>query len=139
MICSALLILLFTYTAVSKLSDYTHFVRVLGESPLIHKGADIIGWLLPVTELVIVLLLFFPATRKAGFVFSFYLLVLFTLYLIYMLLFAADLPCSCGGVISKMSWKQHVWFNVFFICVSIAGIYAQKDIKFLRRQAKPKT
>jgi len=126
MICSALLILLFTYTAVSKLSDYTHFVRVLGESPLIHNGADMIGWLLPVTELVIVLLLFFPQARKAGFYSSLFLLLLFTLYLIYMLLFAADLPCSCGGVLSKMSWKQHVWFNVFFIGVSVLGIYSCK-------------
>jgi len=131
MICSSLLILLFTYTAVSKLSDYTHFVRVLGESPLIHNGADMIGWLLPVTELVIVLLLFFPLTKKAGFVISFFLLLLFTLYLIYMLLFAAELPCSCGGVISKMSWKQHVWFNVFFIGVSVLGIISNKKYKVL--------
>lgn len=139
MICSSLLILLFTYAAVSKLSDYEHFVRVLGESPLIHKGADITGWLLPAAELVLVLLLFFPVTRKAGFVFSFFLLLLFTLYLIYMLLFSANLPCSCGGVISKMSWKQHVLFNVFFTGVSIAGILSEKNITFLRRQAKPKT
>ena len=131
MICSSLLILLFTYTAVSKLSDYTHFVRVLGESPLIHNGADMIGWLLPVAELVIVLLLFFPLTKKAGFVISFFLLLLFTLYLIYMLLFAAELPCSCGGVISKMSWKQHVWFNVFFIGVSVLGIISNKKYKVL--------
>lgn len=137
--CSCLLILLFTYTAVSKLSDYPHFVRMLGESPLIHNGADIIAWLLPVTELVLVLLLVFPATRIAGLYGSFVLLILMTTYLCYMIWYTPHLPCNCGGVLTTMSWKQHVWFNVFFTGISIAGIYAQKDITFLRRQAKPKT
>ena len=123
-LCSCLLIFLFTYTAVSKLADYSKFKAVLGESPLIHKGAGTIAWLLPATELIVVLLLFFERTRKAGLYTSLLLLVLFTLYLLYMILFVADLPCSCGGVLSKMSWQQHAWFNLFFIGVNVLALIA---------------
>lgn len=141
-LCSSLLILLFTYTAISKLTEFEKFVRVLDESPLIHKGADTIGWLLPVTELIVVLLLFFEQTRKAGLYASLLLLVLFTLYLLYMVLFVADLPCSCGGVLSKMSWKQHVLFNLFFIVINLIGTGGFRFytfLNFLRRQGMPKT
>lgn len=123
-IVSSLLIILYAYTAISKLLTYRTFARTVSESPLIHKGADTIAWLLPVAELVVVLLLFFERSRKIGLYASLVLLVVFTLYLLYMVLFVADLPCSCGGVISKMSWQQHVWFNLFFIGLTMLGLYA---------------
>jgi hypothetical protein len=137
-----LLILLFTYTAISKLTEYATFVRFIDESSPIHKGADMIGWLLPVTELVVVLLLFFERARRAGLYASLLLLVLFTLYLLYMLLFVADLPCSCGGVLNKMSWQQHVWFNLFFILINLIALGPERIyrlINFLRKQGMPKT
>jgi putative oxidoreductase len=126
LLCSGLLLFLFTYTAISKLADYERFVRVLNESPLIHKGAGTIGWLLPATELIVVLLLFFERTKMMGLYASLLLLVVFTLYLLYMVLFEADLPCSCGGVLSKMSWRQHIWFNLFFIAVNVLGLFAMR-------------
>lgn len=142
LLCSSLLILLFTYTAISKLTDYANFVRFIDESSPIHKGADTIGWLLPVTELVVVLLLFFERTRRAGLYASLLLLVLFTLYLLYMVLFVADLPCSCGGVLRKMSWQQHVWFNLVFILINLIALGPERIyrfINFLRKQGMPKT
>ncbi|MBS4063491.1 MAG: hypothetical protein KGZ74_02980 [Chitinophagaceae bacterium] len=120
----SLLIVLYTYTGISKLSEYERFKGSLRRSPLIDQGADIIAWLLPATELVVVLLLFFGRSRKQGLYASLTLLVLFTLYLLYMVLFVADLPCSCGGVLQKMSWGQHVWFNLFFICINVLGLFA---------------
>ena len=141
-VCTSLLILLFTYTALSKLSGYEKFVLLLHESPLIHKGADTIAWLLPVTELIVVLLLFFEHTRRIGLYASLLLLVLFTLYLLYMVLFVADLPCSCGGVLSRMSWQQHILFNLFFIIVNLIAIDRLRLynlLNFLRRQGMPKT
>ncbi len=121
---SSLLIFLYSYTAISKLHNYEDFNRTIHESPLIHQGADTISWLLPVTELIVVLLLFFERKRKAGLYASLLMLTVFTFYLLYMVLFVADLPCSCGGVLSKMSWQQHVWFNLFFIGLTMLGLYA---------------
>jgi putative oxidoreductase len=120
----SLLIVLYTYTGISKLSEYERFKSSLRRSPLIDQGADIIAWLLPAIELVVVLLLFFEQSRKAGLIASLVLLVLFTLYLLYMVLFVADLPCGCGGVLTNMSWQEHVWFNLFFMGINVLGLFA---------------
>ena len=119
---SSLLILLFAYTAFHKLVWPGRFRDVLWQSPLIGPGADIVALLVPLTELALVLLLFFPNTRRAGFFGSLTVLGLFTTYLLYLLLTSADLPCECGGVISGMGWKTHVVFNLFFMGVAVTGI-----------------
>jgi len=43
-----------------------------------------------------------------------------------MLLSGQHLPCTCGGIISKMSWKQHLGFNALFILVGLIGIIKTK-------------
>jgi hypothetical protein len=119
---ASILILLFGYTAFSKLLDLSHFKDVLWQAPIIGPGAGVVAWMLPLTELLIVLLLFFPAWRYWGFLCSLVLLVVFTVYLVYMLLFSANLPCQCGGVIGAMGWKTHVGFNVVFMGVAWWGM-----------------
>lgn len=125
-IISALILLLFLYTAVSKLADHERFNDVLLSSPLLTNYADSVTWALPVTELIITLLLFIPSTRRPGLYASFILLIILTLYLLWMVLFASHLPCNCGGVISEMSWIQHIAFNGFFIIINLIGIRYSK-------------
>lgn len=119
---SSLLILLFGYTAFSKLFNHSLFEAVLQQVPLIGTGAAVIALLLPLCELFIVLLLLFPRTRLIGLKLSLVLLVMFTVYLGYMVLFVPKLPCSCGGVISKMSWRQHIGFNAAVAGLTVLGI-----------------
>ena len=107
---SSLLILLFVYTGLSKLLSIERFEAVLGQSPIISSGAGMLAWQVPLTELGIALLLFFSATRLVGLWAALVLLSLFTLYLGWMVLFAPHLPCSCGGVIGSLSWKQTYCF-----------------------------
>jgi hypothetical protein len=121
-IISLLLIFLFAYTGSSKLIDSRGFVAILQKVPLIGRGAGIVAILLPLAELLIALLLLFERTRMSGLIASLVLLSFFTMYLVYMVLFEAHLPCSCGGVVSKMSWKQHIVFNVVFVVVTVIGI-----------------
>lgn len=129
-VCIAcLLIVLFSYTALSKLFHYTFFRMVLGQAPLLKTGAAVTAVLLPLTELFIALLLVFPVTRLRGLYASLALLSLFTAYLLYMIVFAPHLPCSCGGVIGKMSWRQHLVFNGVFIGLTVVGIRSFKDAK----------
>lgn len=125
-IISALLLILFLYTAASKLIDHERFVMVLKKSPLLKEVAEPVSWLVPLSELVVSLSLFVPLWRLYGFRLSLILMSLFTLYLIYMLIFTPNLPCSCGGVIRKMSWGQHLVFNVFFTALSWLGIRLEK-------------
>lgn len=124
---SLLLIFLFAYTGSSKLLDSKGFAAVLSKIPLIGRGAGIVAILLPLAELLIVLLLLFEKTRLTGLYASLALLLLFTVYLVYMVLAVPHLPCSCGGVISSMSWKQHVVFNVVFIVLTVIGIRSTKQ------------
>ncbi len=121
-IISAILILLFVYTALSKLLGLDQFRDVLWQAPMIGRGAGIVARAVPLTELLIALLLFFPITRVWGLYGSLGLLLVFTAYLVYMLFSMTDLPCQCGGVISNLSWTQHVFFNLFFIGLTWLGI-----------------
>lgn len=117
-----LFILLFLYTALSKLSEIALFRLVLRSSPLISGYANPVSILIPASEILVSLLLFIPGTRRWGLYASFLLMLIFTLYLVYMISFTTALPCSCGGVISQLSWKQHLVFNVAFTLLSFAGI-----------------
>lgn len=123
---TGLIILLFSYTGISKIIEHEGFHFVLSESPLIRYGAGAIAWIIPATELIVVLLLFFPRTRLHGLYASLLLLTAFTGYLIYIVLFFEKLPCHCGGVISSMTWKEHIFFNLFFMAASAVVIIIHK-------------
>jgi len=117
-IISALFILLFVYTAITKLVEHESFRAVLSQSPLIGINATILSWVLPILELFTAMLLFIPTMRKWGFASSLILMLIFTGYITYMISFARDLPCSCGGVISAMTWPEHLIFNIFFTALA---------------------
>jgi len=121
-IIAAIFILLFTYTAISKLSGYNAFKITLYNSPLLSSYAAIVAWVLPIVELIISGLLFIPQKRETGLYASFALMLVFTIYLGYMILFSPHLPCSCGGVLQQLTWPQHLWFNIGFTILAAAGI-----------------
>jgi hypothetical protein len=126
-IISSLLILLFGYTSFSKLLTLDQFSSVLARMPLIGNGAGVLAFAIPLAELGIVLLLLFERTRYRGLKVSLALLVLFTIYLLLMVLFAPHMPCSCGGVISKMSWQDHLIFNLGLITANLLAIRFAKE------------
>ncbi len=115
---SSLLIFLFGYTAISKLLSIHRFEAM----PLISSGAPLLAWQVPLAELCMVGLLIFPLTRRLGLIASAAMLSLFTMYLVYMILLTPHLPCTCGGVISNMSWREHIAFNGVFIGLTAWGI-----------------
>ncbi|MCF6404380.1 hypothetical protein L3C95_15895 [Chitinophaga filiformis] len=124
-ILSALLVFLFIYTSISKLLDYDTFRRQLGQSPFITLYAPVIVWALPVGELIIAGFLLFARTRLTGFYLSFFLLSLFTFYLVAMLRLSYFIPCSCGGVLQHLSWNAHIVFNIIFVIFSTIGVLLQ--------------
>ncbi len=118
-----LFILLFVYTAASKFLDYENFKAVIGQSPLLTPFAPVLAVTVPVAEVVIALLLAIPRFRRAGLYASFAIMMLFTTYITVLLTFAVKVPCSCGGVISRMSWTQHLYFNIFFTLLALLGMW----------------
>ncbi|HEY0667168.1 MAG TPA: MauE/DoxX family redox-associated membrane protein [Sphingobacteriaceae bacterium] len=132
-IAASLLIMLFVYAGLSKLMDYSTFRFQLGRSPYVTGIAGFVAWFMPAAELIAALLLTFQRTRLFGFYLSFLLMVLFTGYIYAMLHYSPFLPCSCGGVLSAMSWEQHLYFNIFFVLVALAGtllMARDQEIKF---------
>lgn len=125
-IVAAVFILLFVYTATSKLFEFANFRYVLSRSPLIGSYAFFVAWALPIAELAIALLLFFPRSRRAGLWASLIIMLVFTGYLSYMIYFTPDRPCSCGGVLKQMTWKQHLVFNIFFTLLALTGIWLSR-------------
>lgn len=117
-IVSYLYILLFVYAAVSKLLDFNTFQNQLGQSPLLSAYAHWIVWAVPISEILIAILLCINRFRMLG-LYGFYgLMMMFTTYIVIILNFTSFIPCSCGGVLEKLGWSEHLIFNIAFIILS---------------------
>ena len=126
---TVLYIILFLYTGISKLIDYPIFKEQIANSEILASIAKPLAMLLPLIEFAIVVLLIIPKWRLKGFYACASLMTIFTLYIISILLFSKEIPCSCGGVISQLSWGQHIVFNSAFIVLSLIAIKLEKRIE----------
>lgn len=120
-VITGLLILLFSYAAVSKLLSYQLFILQLSKSPFTSSHAHLISWLVPLGETIVVLLLIGKKTRTTGLYSALFLMTLFTGYIYALLHYSYYIPCSCGGIIAHLSWNQHLYFNLIFTAIALAG------------------
>lgn len=119
----ALLVLLFVHTAISKFLDFKGFVYDLNNQPFPNSYTPMLSWLIPLAEIGIVVGLLFEKTRTTALYASLVLMVMFTIYTSLVLLEFFDyVPCSCGGVVSYLSWTQHFFFNLFFVVITAVTI-----------------
>lgn len=116
---SALFALLLVYAASSKLMGYTDFKIELGKSPILGLYAGYIAWLIPVLEIGIALLLSFEKLRMPGLLLFVGIMAMFTAYIIMILNYSAYIPCTCGGILEKMTWKEHLIFNIAFVVIGV--------------------
>jgi hypothetical protein len=124
-ICYAI-ILLFVYAALSKLFLYSVYVGDLKRSPFIAPYASYLSLTLPILELAISALLIVERTRLIALWGAFILMLLFTGYVALIIGVVNGKPCTCGGLIRKLSWGQHLALNIFYTILSITGIWLQK-------------
>jgi len=126
-IISSLLILLFLYASVSKWLAFKLFIGEMNNQPFPNWITPFIVWSIPIIEVLIVAGLIFEKTRVPALYASFFLMLAFTVYTVAILLHAFKyIPCSCGGVIRKLTWPQHLFFNLFFVGISLLGIRLKK-------------
>ncbi|XCF04810.1 MauE/DoxX family redox-associated membrane protein [Tamlana crocina] len=123
-IISMLFVVLFVYAAMGKLLDGNKFYNNLNNSPLFGVGhiAGIVSWAIPVIEIGVALLLTFQKTRLKGLYGALILMATFTIYVAGILFISPYTPCSCGGIITLLSWEQHFIFNIIWIGLAITGI-----------------
>lgn len=124
-----LFIILFLYTAISKIMDYEIFKEQLAESPVLAPFSKLIAIGLPIVEFLVTILLIIPKWRLKGLYSSLILMTSFTVYIVVLISFSTHLPCSCGGVLAEMSWKQHIVFNSFFVGLSILAIRIERKLR----------
>jgi hypothetical protein len=128
---AALLIMLFLYASVSKLIDFKTFTGEIRNQPLPRSWIPFLIWGIPFLEIAISAALLFEKTRLPALYASLIVMILFTIYAAAILLrFFPRIPCSCGGVIRKLTWPQHLVLNLFFVAISVLGIRLQRSKHF---------
>lgn len=130
-IISLLLIILFVYAAVSKIVEFQNFQAQLGQSPLLSAYTEFISYAILTIEFIVALLLAIPKSRYLALLASYGLMLLFTFYIIVILNFSPFIPCSCGGILDELGWKDHLIFNLTFTLLAAFAslIYAKNTFK----------
>jgi hypothetical protein len=128
-IITVLNIILFLYTGIAKIMDYSVFKEQLADSPILGFAAKPVAILLPIVEFIVVTLLVIPRWRLKGLYSSLFLMIAFTAYIIAMFIVSPEMPCSCGGIVELLSWQQHIVFNSAFILLNLWAIILQKKEK----------
>ena len=126
-----LYIFLFVYAAVSKFLDFENFQAQLGQSPLLSAFTGSISYAVLIAEIIISILLCFSKSRYVGLYAAFFLMVMFTAYIVVILNYTSFIPCSCGGILEKMEWKGHLIFNTIFCLLAAIGILAKSSHPYL--------
>lgn len=119
-------IFLFLTSAYGKVTEHQRFVRGLSKVSFIGSGASFLGWLVPLAEILVAILLMIPKTCRFGLQVFTAFMAIFTLYIGGMMLWADKLPCHCNLFIEKLSWGQHLFFNTGFIALGILALGLSK-------------
>jgi hypothetical protein len=130
---SFILILMFTYAAVSKLFTFSSFKIQMLVQPVPRWSVNFLIVAVPVAEIITVVLLLFKKTKQWGLYVSAILMLAFSIYVcLAMTGIFGNIPCSCGGIIQHLHWPGHFIFNLIFLTISLYGIYLdQKERRFI--------
>lgn len=115
-------VLLFTYAAISKVFDFENFQMQISQSPLLSAFAGLTSYSVIILEFVIVSFLLIPRLRLTGLYCSLGMMTTFTVYIYLILNYSDFIPCSCGGILEKMDWTEHLIFNSVCIFISLTAI-----------------
>ncbi|WDF77071.1 hypothetical protein PQ469_24615 [Mucilaginibacter sp. KACC 22773] len=117
---------LFLYTAYAKMIDHDRFLKGLTSVHILSGFAVLISFSVPIVEIIVALLLLIPQTAKIGLYSFIIVMISFTIYIVSAMIWEKYLPCHCGGAIEKLSWSQHIWFNLAFIIVASIALRLNK-------------
>ncbi|MDM1060858.1 MauE/DoxX family redox-associated membrane protein [Myroides odoratimimus] len=121
------LVLLFVYAAISKLVVFEEFKVQLTQSPLLSVYANTIAYMVIIVEISISLLLVLEKTKLSALYLSYGLMVAFSIYIYLILNYSDFIPCSCGGVLERLSWNEHLWFNIIISVVILLALFFEED------------
>lgn len=121
-VVASVLVLVFSYTALSKFMAIGVFEEQMLNQPLPRGLKRVLVWVLPTVELIISGMLVMKRTRYFGLLAGTLLMGVFTVYVGAVTFHFFDrVPCSCGGVLSGMGWTAHLIFNGVLLLVAVVG------------------
>jgi len=120
---SILLILLWSSTGLSKILEFAEFkqqlITILGED--MAKPVSIV---IPSLELIAAMTIPFGKTGTLGLYLSLILMTTFTAYVILVITgYFGPAPCTCGGIITALSWKQHLIVNIILLLIVLYSFF----------------
>ncbi|SMD01304.1 MauE/DoxX family redox-associated membrane protein [Pedobacter nyackensis] len=121
---------LFLTSAYTKIEEHDRFMNGLLKVAFISHYAWLISWTVPVAEIVVSLFLIIPKTHKWGLYGFIGLMMVFTIYIGSMLLWSEKLPCHCNLLIEKLSWGEHVVFNLAFVGLAAFALWLIKNNQY---------
>lgn len=123
--CIAILLL---YSAYYKIWHWDDFEVQLYTSILIaDKYIPILMLFLPSFEILISIMIFYFYKKNIGLFLSFFLLLLYTFYLIALNEFSFSSVCSNGGLFNVIDYSRHLLINLFFLTLNLIALYLNRN------------
>ncbi|WP_454046877.1 DoxX family protein [Chryseobacterium sp. Marseille-Q8038] len=130
--------LLFVYAAMSKLLDFENFQVQLAQSPLLSAYAGFISYGVIIIEFGLALYLCVPDYQLLALYGSLGLMSAFTIYIYLILKYSDFVPCSCGGILEKLGWTEHLIFNIVIVLLVFTAIlYRERKQNPLKKLTLP--
>jgi hypothetical protein len=114
-IISGLLLIFFVHSAISNLINTQSLKNLLA---FYTQYGAVIAWTIICLEILVVVLLFMPRTRLAGFIITILLSVLAGYFVIKL----PHYPHHFGGILNNFSDTQHIMFYTLLSVMSIVGL-----------------
>lgn len=123
----ALIITLFAFAFVSKVTDFQVFTQQIDNQPLPNSWTPVLTRSILAVEIACILLILLPWTHRAGFLLAAGFLFLFALYTILILAGFFDyIPCTCGGLVNWFGWWGHLALTVTLGLLSVVSAQLTK-------------
>lgn len=124
---TGLLIILWAYSSFSKLYELTKFKHAMMTQVFPKSISRILIYLIPSSEIILIILLLIPGTRLIGMYASLFMMAAFTIYVgaaVFGLY--TKRPCACGGLFGRLGWEKHLKVNVVLTLIALFGVLLMK-------------
>jgi hypothetical protein len=128
-----LFVILFFYTAVSKIIDFSMFYRTLHDSrfKLVGKAAPVLVVAVPLAEILVSIGLVLERYKTRALRATMVMMAIFLAYVAGLMIFIpfGRLPCSCGGIMQQITWHNHLYLNIALTILAALALWARTHPK----------
>lgn len=109
-----LLIIFFAYTSINKILNLPSFLLNIAKTGLFRGSlVDIVAYCAIFAEFTSIILLI--VRERAGLIFSLYMMLSFSFYILYLYYFDLYEICGCGGILNGLPFIWHISINICII------------------------